>query len=373
MKIGIDASRAFIQDRTGIEEYAYQVIKNMEGVLADDDVRLYIRGQQQEVIKKINFPERWEVRTLKARRLWTLGRLSIEMGIHSIDALFIPSHVVPPIRPKNTTVTIHGLEYEKCPEAYRPWERFYMRQAITHACKWAKKIIAVSQNTKKDLIKIYKVPEEKITVIYEGYETKWALNEKETLSIKRNLFRKFAIDTDKPYYFFVGRIEKRKNIETIVKAFNICKKLYRIPHVLVLAGAPGHGFQEIQKVITDSPFKSEIVQVGFVSAKEKEALFKEADVFVFPTIYEGFGLPILEAQSVGVPVITSNRSSMPEVAGKGALLVNPQDEKTIARTMHMLVAEQETRKKMVHKGRKNIERFSWKKCAKEIADVVKKG
>ena len=108
-------------------------------------------------------------------------------------------------------------------------------------------------------------------------------------------------------------------------------------------------------------------------AKQKEALFKEADVFVFPTIYEGFGLPILEAQSVGVPVITSNRSSMPEVAGKGALLVNPQDEKTIARTMHMLVAEQETRKKMVHKGRKNIERFSWKKCAKEIADVVKKG
>jgi len=423
MLIGIDGSRAFIKRRTGIEEYSYQVIKNLayrqaglRGQLLEDDVVLYLRKNQT-----IDFglPQNWKVKIIKWPRFWTQAGLSLEIFWHPVDTLFIPAHTVPIIHParnvslfslalliqkilktfgintyynqhseaggpKNTIVTIHGLEYEFCELAYSFWEKIYMRYSIINSCKWAHSIIAVSNNTKQDLVRFYGVNSEKIKVILEGYNHNF---EFPISNFESNLNDKIS----KPYLLFIGRIEERKNIVGIISAFEILKEKYKIPHKLVLAGKPGFGYQAIKNKLSKSSYASDIVELGFVSEEEKFALLKEADIFLFPTFYEGFGIPILEAQSFGLPVITSNISSMPEVAGChpelasgsqeipdqvrndnvcSALLVDPKNPEAIAEAVQKILSDEDLKKDLMQKGLENVKRFSWEKCAEEISEII---
>jgi len=360
MKIGIDGSRAFIKNRTGIEEYSYRVIKNLRKELVNSRVVLYLRKNQ-----KIDFdlPTNWKVKKINWPRLWTQMGLSLEMIFHPVDTLFIPAHTVPWKHPKNTVVTIHGLEYEICPKAYSFWERLYMCWSIKNSCRWAKRIISVSQNTKKDLIELYSVSSEKIEVIYEGCEENYKLqNPKDKLISNEQI--------SIPYLFFVGRLEERKNILGMIAAFEILKEKYQIPHKLVLAGKFGHGGERIKEKIQDSKQKGEIILKGFVGEEEKFGLFKNADVFLFPTFYEGFGIPILEAQNQGTPVVTSNISSIPEVTGDSALLVDPKNSEEIAEATYKIISDENIRKDLSEKGFENVKRFSWEKCAREIAEIL---
>ncbi len=390
MKIGIDGSRAFLEKRTGIEEYSYQVIKNLAGNLNDHQVVLYARGCQAANVKSQTFPKNWKIKVIKWPFFWTQIGLSLEMLFHPTDVLFIPAHTVPLIHPARTIVTIHGLEYEFCPKAYSLWERIYMRASIKKSCQWASKIISVSQNTKKDLMKLYKVPEEKIEVAYEGYDRE--RNFQFPISLPTGQAGNFQKNTrykiqDTKYILFLGRIEERKNIGNIIEAFEILKEKYKIEHKLVLAGKPGFGYESIKSMVHSSRFTEGIVELGFVSEQEKWELLKNAEVFVFPTQYEGFGIPILEAQSVGCPVVTSNNSSILEVTCPkvqpsehqrlnlsefSALLVDPQSPTEIAEAIFKIISDQPFKKDLIEKGLENVKRFSWEKCAREVAEILEK-
>lgn len=366
MKIGIDGSRAFLQQRTGIEEYSYQVIKNLRDKFPGDEVILYVRKNQE-----IDFPlpENWKIKVIGWSRFWTQGGLSWEMFRRPADALFVPAHTVPFLHPKKTIVTIHGLEYEIMPQAYSYWERVYMRFSIKNSCRWAKEIISVSRNTKQDLMALYGVSSDKIRVIYEGYNAEEKVQSpKSKIQTKESGFQKY-----KPYLLFVGRLEERKNIVGIVETFEILKREYDIPHKLVLAGRSGYKYGNIEDKINNSDFKKDIYVLGFVPDGEKFNLIKEADVFMFPTFYEGFGIPILEAQSAGVPVVTSNISSMPEVAGEAAILVDPNEPVYIAERTYPLISDVALRDDIIKKGYTNAARFSWEECAKSLANVIKNG
>ena len=375
MLIGIDASRAFVKNRTGIEEYSYQVIKNLRDKLNGHEVILYSRNSKlatynsRRYLGDIELPKKWSVKTIKIPCLWTQLGLSLEMLFCSPDVLFIPAHTVPIIHPKNTIVVIHGLEYEFYPEAYSRWERFYMRRVIKNSCRWAKTIIAVSKNTKRDLMKLYKVPEEKIKVVYEGYDYNFQGGKKLKLkNLKFNSNFKFQI-SNLPYLLFIGRLEKRKNVIGIIKAFEILKEKYNIPHKLILAGGKGYGYESSKSKVQSSKHKKDIVLTGFVSEEKKWELLKNADVFLFPTFYEGFGLPILEAQSTGTPVVAGDNSSIPEIAGS-ALLVNPHNPKEIAEAAYKLISDKDLRNDIIEKGYENAKRFSWEKCAGSIAELL---
>jgi glycosyltransferase involved in cell wall biosynthesis len=369
MIIGIDASRAFVQNRTGIEEYSYQAIKNLMNELKEHQVILYIRRSQKSKVKSQKLPDNWKIKAIKWPYLWTQVGLSLELLFHPVDTLFIPAHTVPIIHPENTIVTVHGLEYEFCPKAYSFWERVYMRLVIKNSVRWAKKIIAVSENTKRDLIKLYKVPEEKVGVVYNGVSLDCHSERSEAKS--RNLIRSLdcARDDISKYLLFVGRLEERKNILGIVEAFEILKEKHKIPHKLVLAGNAGYGYDSINLKIQNSKFKEEIVFKGFVGEKEKFELLRKAEIFLFPSFYEGFGLPILEAQSAGVPVVTSNISSMPEIAGSSAILVDPNKPEEIAEAAFRLISEESFKNDIINKGFENVKRFSWDKCSKEISKL----
>ena len=398
MKIGIDASRAFIKNRTGIEEYSYQVIENLRDKLNNQQVVLYVKKTNNlqlttyDGVVKINdleLPKSWRIKVVKFPRFWTQLGLSWEMLLRPVDVLFVPAHTVPIIHPENTVVVIHGLEYEFCPKAYSSWERMYMRGTIKKSCDWASRIISVSENTKKDLMNLYKVDEKKISVIYEGYSreernfqfpiSNFQSNPNDQISkIKTSEIQsKFEIRNSK-FLLFIGRIEERKNISNIVKAFELLKERYNIPHKLVLAGKAGYGYDNIKFEIRNSKFENDVVELGFVSEDEKWELLKKADVFVFPTLYEGFGIPILEAQSVGCSVVASNNSSIPEVIGvetqnfASLQLVDPQNPQDIAESIYKLISNESLKNAIIQKGLENVKRFSWDKCAQEIAQILLK-
>lgn len=403
MKIGIDASRAFLKQRTGIEEYSYQVIKNLTNYLQNEQVILYIRKNQQ-----IDFrlPEKWKIKEIRFPIFWTQFGLSLEMLFHPVEKLFVPAHTVPMIHPKSTIVTVHGLEYEFLPQAYSWFERFYMRLTIKKSCIWANMIISVSENTKKDLIELYGIDAEKIKVIYEGCEqchserSEFDHGEDERsrrICAQKNSdpstsFRPLGLNfaQDDKFLLFIGRIEERKNISNIIKAFDILKEKYCIPHQLILAGKPGHGYEKIKFQKTNSKWSEEIQELGFVGEDEKWELLKNADVFVFPTQYEGFGIPILEAQSVGCCVVASSNSSIPEITSChsglepesslkkakmwldacSAVLVDPSNQNEIAENIFEIISNKEKKKDLIKKGLENVKRFDWDKCAREISFIL---
>ncbi len=430
MKIGIDASRAFLKDRTGIEEYAYRVIEHLRDQLPEETrVTLYIRqtisnkrqekrsdpqpttrnpqrdlGEyKREKIGTLDLPKNWEVKEIGWRRFWTQGGLSWELFWRPVDVLFVPAHTVPFIHPKKTVVVMHGLEYEFCPRAYSLWERWYMRVTIWLSCWWASTVIAVSKNTKKDLVRFYGVPEEKVVVIYEGRPTTNDLRlmtgcknsefpisnfdsnqndritqflKKETaenvLDLKIQSLRidsKFKIQNSK-FILFIGRIEERKNVVRIIEAFEILKEKYKIPHKLILAGKDGYGSKHSKFKIQNSKFRNDIVSFGYVGEEQKAELLKRANILLFPSLYEGFGLPILEAQMMGVPVVTSNISSMPEVVRGSAVLVDPYDSYSIAEGIYSILSDEKKRDQLISSGIQNVQRFSWEKCAREIGQVL---
>ena len=351
--IGIDASRAFLDQPTGIEKYSFAVIFFLRDFLADREVILYVRANT-----KIPFslPEKWKVREIGWKFLWTQGGLAFEMMRRPPNILFVPSHTIPWIHPKKTFVTIHGLEYEKCPEGYSFFSRFFLRLFT----KWSLKrayILAVSQSTKKDLITYYGISKKRISVVYEGVNF-LAFKKKEKISKKI------------PYFVYIGRLEYRKNIVHIIEAFAIFRERTQKKYRLILVGKPGYGYKDIKKAMKKNSFSQDIIEKGYVTEQEKQLILQGADALLFVSLAEGFGLPILEAQMLKVPVITSSIRVSREIAGKGALFVNPKDKKDSARKM-MLITEDITKKYAIIKaGQENVKRFSWKMCAKELAEVL---
>lgn len=364
MKIGIDGSRAFIKKRTGIEEYSYQVIKHLIPWLEKDEVVLYVKKSQSV---DFDLPKNWKIKKLWFPRFWTQLRLSLEMILHPVDELFIPAHTVPFLHPAKTTVVIHGLEYEIYPKAYSLLERVYMRFVIKNSCKWASKVVCVSENTKRDVMRLYGTAENKIRVIYEGYSGK--VDGAESMNIF-GYAKKESCEANKPYVLFVGRIEERKNVKGIVEAFDILKEKYGVNHKLLLVGKPGYGYESIKKRIGNSKFNKDILEMGYVSDDEKWEILKCAEAFIFPTFYEGFGLPILEAQNALVPVVTSRVSSIPEIADDAVMYADPTDHQSIAENVHVLLSNKIAKDDMVRRGYDNVKRFSWAECARDIAALL---
>lgn len=368
VKIGIDASRAFMKKRTGTEEYSFQVINYLREELKNEEVVLYLRPANVSP-EKIGFqlPQNWRVKKLNWLRMWTQIGLSLEMMMHPIETLFIPAHTVPLLYAKKSVVVVHGLEYEFIPKAYSFLSRLHLRWSTKRSCKHAKKIITVSESTKRDLVKIYKTPNKKIQVIYEGYnKTKIGPSKK-----IREVSSKFGIGKFK-YLLFIGRIEFRKNTLGIIKSFEILKDKYNIDHKLVLIGGLGYGYEDVIKKADASKYRNDIILTGYVNEEDKWSLLKNSDVFLFPTFYEGFGLPVLEAQSIGVPVVVSNISSIPEIVGEymRSMLVDPNDYEKIADFTYKIIVDKKFRSNIKKAGRENVKRFSWDLCAEKIAKIL---
>lgn len=370
--IGIDASRALSAAPTGTEGYSYHLIRALLPRLTDYRVRLYFRSApgSDPTGETDGTPPFWtaphvEQRVIPFPRLWTHLRLSWEMRQHPPDLLFVPAHLLPLIRPRRTLVTVHDLGYRYFPAAH-PWrQRLYLEWGTRRDARTATHLLADSRATRDALIREYGIPERKITVAYPGYEA--------TLQPVRDPVRLAAVraryEISDPYVLYLGRIQPRKNLERLVNAF-----AHLLPDhptlTLVLAGPSGWLDQPIRAQVQALGLAERVRFPGYIAPEDKAALLSGALVFAFPSLYEGFGFPVLEAQACGVPVLTSLTSSLPEVAGKGAWLVNPLEESSIAAGLDYLVRDEGMRRYLVARGQENLCRFSWEATAETVAGVI---
>lgn len=330
MKIGIVNSLS-LKKRTGVEEYIYQLLKHLPMV---DEYRNhqfflftpFISNEARNVSGLAPKILKWPFKFF-----WTQIRLSWELLKNPVDVLFIPAHTFP-FFTKKLVITIHGLEYENVPQAYSWWQRKKSRFITKRNARIADKIIVPSQSVKGDLIKFYKIKPEKIFIVYHGIEVRSS---------------RFEVRGSRKYILYLGGYHKRKNVEGLKKAYEILKNKYGIKHELILAGVDKH-----------------------VSEDEKWELLRNADVFVYPSLCEGFGFPPLEAQSVNVPVVSSNVSAIPEVLGNSALLVNSRSSEEITEAIFKILSDKNLRNELVKRGRENVKRFSWFRCTKETIKII---
>ncbi|MEK7508456.1 MAG: glycosyltransferase family 1 protein [Patescibacteria group bacterium] len=367
MVIGIDASRANNNEKTGVEWYAYFVIQELKKIIpADVQVRLYTREPLKGDLARL--PPNWQEKVLSwpPRRLWTQLRLSYEVWRQPPDVLFVPAHVLPLVVPKKTFLTIHDLGGLRFPAGYTLFEKVYARFYIRFALARAQ-IITPSEFTREEILYLFKTPLEKIKVIYNSYDNNLfkPVTDQEKI---QTVLRKYNIH--RPFFLSISRLEEKKNTAGIIEAFEIFKeqrtKNKEQETKLVLLGKPGHGFAKVEKAIESSKYKNDIILPGWVETADVPVLMSAAIAFIFPSFYEGFGIPILEAQACGLPVITSNLASCPEVAHTAAILVNPYRPAEIAQAMNEIVSSEKLASQLKEAGLNRVKEFGWNKAAEAI-------
>lgn len=367
MKIGIDASRYAHSEATGVEFYSLNIINNLIELLKKKkDKKIILYSAYPLSIKEITN------KILPSKRFWTLLKLSKEMKKDPPDVLFVPSHVLPLNLPKKSVITIHDTAFKYLRESYSFLQYHYLDWSTKFAVKNAAKIIVPSEATKEDLIKFYKCPKDKITVVYHGFEPTELTQEKIDKTMKKSeIFKYFEIDKNSPYILFVGRLESKKNLVRLVEAFNEFLKTHT-DYRLILAGKRGVGFEEILNTVKSLKLFEKVIMPGYVTEEEKAALYKYCKVFAFPSLYEGFGLPILEAFHFNKPVLTSHVSCLPEISGDAAYYADPYDMESIYFGLEKLTNDQNYSKKLVILGKERLKLFKWKEAAKKTLDVILK-
>ena len=397
MILGIDASRANVLQRTGTEWYSYFLIREFLSIFGAEEVRLYTKSPLVADFPPL--PQSWSVHALSwpPRFLWTHLRLSAEMLVKRPDLLFVPAHTIPLVHPKKVVTTIHDIGFEHERQLYNQktvgatssasrgiWDilaraatlgkysaseldyhRFSARFAVVHATK----IITVSEFTKQEIIKTYNADPEKIVVVHNGYNS-------EIFTPLRNSAREKvaqeAVGCGQSYVISIGRLEYKKNTPRLVEAFGVYVKQHPESTVrLVLVGSQGFGFDEVAATIKKFNLKQRVCLPGWVEASQYVDLLRGAQAFIFPSLYEGFGIPLLEAMASGVPVIASQTTSIPEVVGDAAVLVDPQNTSDIADALHKLMSHQDARHHLRERGLERVKQFSWKAAGQKTAHVLR--
>ncbi len=260
-------------------------------------------------------------------------------------------------------ITVHDLAYYKFPATFSYKNRIFKKLLAPVSIKRAVKIIVDSRNTKEDLKELFPVSEDKIEVIYPGSPNYREVKAKDKLEEVKNRY-----NVDSEYILYLGTLEPRKNLSRLIDAYYLLFKR-GIKEKLVLAGKKGWLYKDIFKKVKELNLQDRIIFTGYIEERDKPLLYSAARLFIYPSLYEGFGLPPLEAMSCGTPVIVSGCSSLPEVVGEAGLYVDPRSVKDIARKMNRLITHSRLREELKGKGLKRTEKFSWQNSARQIRKV----
>lgn len=361
MLVGIDASRALRTPRTGTENYSLYLIRALAAMDTSHRWRLYADRQPPPGLIQ-GADVHWRV--IPFPRLWTHLRLAWEVTWRPPDVLFVPAHVVPLARRCPAVVTVHDLGYLYHGAAHRPLDRAYLRASTAWNARTARVVLADSQATRRDLIAHAGCDPAKILVAYPaGAEGLAPVSDPGQLARVRARYH-----TGERYWLYVGTLQPRKNLGTLIQAFaRLCREQVWPADVrLVLAGRAGWYHERILAAARASGVAARIVLPGYVAAEDLAALLSGALGFVLPSWYEGFGLPVQEAMACGAPVICSNVSSLPEVAGDAALLFDPANADALAAAMARLWREPALREDLSRRGPRQAARFTWARCAETV-------
>ncbi len=294
----------------------------------------------------------WE----QAIQPWSLLRERVEL-LHSL------AFVGPLISPCPFVVTVYDLSFLLFPESFRPWNRLYLSLFTRLSVRKALRVIAISENTRRDLVRILGVEEGKVRVTYcgcDGSMRPLPRREVEEFRRKKGLPERFIL--------FLGTIEPRKNLVRLLEAY---RKLRGKGVKLVLAGGLGWGYEPVLRAIEELGLEGDVLLPGFIPQEEKVYWYNAAEIFVYPSLYEGFGLPPLEAMACGTPVVASSAASLPEVVGDGGILVDPADPEALAGAISALLDSPEERERLREKGLRRAGKFSWEQTARETVSIYR--
>ncbi len=295
-----------------------------------------------------------------ARILWEQAVLPFQLKKEGVDLIHSLAFVQPLFTSCPGVVTVYDLSFLLFPEGFNPWKRLYLRYMTPYSAQRSRRVIALSQSTKNDLKRLLGIPEEKIEVIPCGVDSRFR-------PLNGNLISQFRQKRTLPerMILFVGTIERRKNVSLLLEAYAQIKRY--IPHALVLAGARGWGADGILAQAEKS--NADVIFAGYVEQEELPLWYNAADLLAYPSLYEGFGLPPLEAMASGTPVLTSITSSLPEVVGDAAILIDPQNADEIARAMLKVLQDKGLQEEMRKRGLERAKRFTWQGAAEETVRV----
>ncbi len=372
MKVAIDV-RTVLPNRSGVGNYVLHLIQNLRKV-DPDSIYFFLSLKKNLSFLGPLAPEQNPLQTVFSHENHPLGDfwehfiLPIRLMKKGIDVFHGPASLIPFRRDHyQVVVTIHDLVAFLFPETIPLKYGAYMRYLLRQAVKRANKIISVSHHTRQDLIEILKVPSEKIVVIHEAPSPIFRPYDRN--KVRTLLKERYGIQ--KKYIYHLGNIEPRKNLIVLLQAFTrVCQEL-GTEYQLVVSGQKGWLIRSLSHFLKNYPMRDQVLFTGYVPMEDLPLLMNGAEIFVFPSLYEGFGLPVLEAMSCGTPVISSNRSSIPEIVGSAGVLIDPTDVRELAHRIVYLLRNGEERRRLSLLGKDQAARFSWEEVARKTLDVYR--
>ncbi len=371
MRIALNA-RHMLQDRLeGIGTVTHEIMQRMVIAHPEDSFDYYFdRPFQARFVHGANvMPHTFgpPARLPLLIRYWLKYPLQRDVTLRKSDVFFSPDGFVP-LKLKVPKVSIiHDVAFYRYPQYFGPGIRKFYKDWMPRHLDHTDHIITVSQFSKNELISAYQISPDKISVVYNGVTSGFSPWPADKIQLFRDQYTK-----GKPYFFYLGAIHPRKNINTLISAFEQFKSMSSGDHQLVIAGRASWDTADVIKAVDQSKWKEDIYMPGFIGGDLARAWMAGAHALVYPSLYEGFGLPLLEAMASGVPVISSNASSLPEVGGNATLYFDPLDIETLSHHMNSISTDQELRQKLIFAGKSQANRFSWDEAALETYSILLK-
>ncbi len=349
----------------GVHQYIYHLLRHLGP--DDDGLRYTVLLGEGELPPDVALP------TLQSR--WPTGRASVRVAWEQLvqpwtlrrieaDLVHGPVFIAPFIAPCPAVVTIHDLSFIRFPAMFRPANRLYLTLMARLSARRARRLIAVSAHAAAETVQLLGVPPERIDVVYHGVDPVFRpLPDDEVAAFRQ---RQGAPER---FVLFLGTLEPRKNLIRLLEAF---ARIYNAKIKLVLAGGKGWLYDELFARVEDLGLEEAVIFPGYVDAKDLPLWYNAATVVAYPSLYEGFGLPVLEAQACGTPVLTSNVSSLPEAAGDAALKVDPYDVDALAEGLNRMLTDASLRRELRERGLAHARQFSWTRTAQETARVYRR-
>lgn len=375
LKIAIDATPV-LPKPSGIGFYVVNLIRALKELQIQENFALEIVYQiSLKSVLTGNFSRPTHLKEFQTLRLFPLP-VKVTNFFIQFPQLFLPSfeqqfgfpdifhgtnYTVFPFRNSKRVLSIYDLTFVKYPQFTNSTVKAYAER-VKHCLQWTDLVLTISQNSKRDIVELLNVPEEKVWVT--PLASRYSIGDRDRLHLSAT-DSDLDYDFSKPYILFVSTIEPRKNIATLIEAFDYLKSKYQLEHQLVLIGQKGWLYESIFERMARSRYQTDIHHLSYLSDERVALFYSKADVFVYPSYYEGFGLPALEAMTLGAPVITTNTSSLPEVVGDAALLVEPDAVTDLADAILQVVSHSLLRDQLIAKGKERAKLFSWSHTATE--------
>ena len=374
MRVGIDATPAVTQG-AGIGRYTRELLRALAAQDTTTDYRLIYAASAASLRHPLPpFPPNFKTRRLPLHdiwlaRVWHRARLPLPVDwlTGRVDLFHSPDFTLPPVtRGTRTLLTVHDLSFIRDPESAVPVLRAYLNKVVPRSVARADHVLADSQATRQDLMELYGTRPEKITVLYSGVDERFRpVRDPAALSAVRT---RYGLG-EAPFVLAVGTLQPRKNYVRLIQAF----AQLPFPEMrLVLAGGRGWLFDAIFAEVERLHLRERVLFPGFAADEDLPALYSAARVLAYPSLYEGFGLPILEAFACGTPVVTSAASSMPEVAGDAALLVDPTDVEALCEALAAAISDEALRAALNEKAKTRLALFGWEKSARQMLEIYRR-